>query len=112
MSRPEHLRGVNFEAAPDYHELNAGAHRNPPRVLTAPALVWHLAFWTCEEPDELEQRRSPVMAPDIEQAQESRAAGVKDRLDEFILALCRTLQQNPDISGLQLQPRVGNARLL
>ena len=113
MSGPEQLQGVNFEAAPDYHELNAGAHRNPPRVLTAPALVWHLAFWTCEEPDELEQRRSAVMAPDSEQAlQESRVAGVKDKIDEFILALCRALQQNPGISGLQLRPSVGNARLL
>ena len=31
--------------AQDYHELNAGAHRKAPKVLSAPSLVWHLAFW-------------------------------------------------------------------
>ena len=29
----------------DYHELNAGAHRNSPKNISAPALTWHLAFW-------------------------------------------------------------------
>ena len=37
---------ATFKTADDYHELNAGAHRKPPKLLSAPALVWHLAFWT------------------------------------------------------------------
>lgn len=38
--------GIEFGTAADYHELNAGAHRKPPKVLSAPSLVWHLACWT------------------------------------------------------------------
>jgi hypothetical protein len=34
-----------FGYSSDYHELNAGAHRNSPKNLYAPALTWHLAFW-------------------------------------------------------------------
>src|SRR4051794_35936578 len=77
MSEPI-AKSVRFDAAPDYHELNAGAHRNPPRVLTGPSLVWHLAVWTCDDPDEPKQDKSLPAAAAEESLQEAKGAAVKD----------------------------------
>jgi hypothetical protein len=67
-----------FETAADYHELNAGAHRNPPRILTAPLLVRHLAFWTNPDPqDPGETTKTPEQ--------------IKAAVDNYILALCQGL---------------------
>jgi len=35
-----------FSTLNEYHEMNAGAHRNSPRKLKSPALTWHIGFWT------------------------------------------------------------------
>ena len=64
-----------FATATDYHELNAGAHRNPPRILTAPLLVRHLTFWT--NPDPLDPTDT-TKTPDE----------IKAAVDNYILKLC------------------------
>jgi hypothetical protein len=67
-----------FATATDYHELNAGAHRNPPRILTAPLLVRHLTFWTNPDPlDPSDTTKTPEQ--------------IKAAVDNYILELCRGL---------------------
>ena len=75
-----------LETSRDYHELNAGAHRKPPKVLSAPALTWYLAFWT----------NFGVRTRDG-QWQKKTSNQVKNTLDNFILALCRAVDNNPSV---------------
>src|SRR4051812_31710845 len=76
--------------AGDYHELNAGAHRKHPKILAAPSLVWHLAFWTnC-------QARGPDGAPLTKHdgsPWKKGADDIKEALDRYILALRRTIDE-------------------
>lgn len=104
-----------FATAIDYHELNAGAHRNPPRILTAPLLVRHLTFWT--NPDPLDPGDT-IKTPEQ----------IKVAVDNYILALCRGLKQKKEpaprgetgsaesskaaVSGLELHPHILGIRLL
>jgi hypothetical protein len=80
-----------LRAAPDYHELNAGAHRKFPKVLTAPSMIWHLAFWT-----NVRQKKTPDQ--------------IKDALDEFIIAFCGAVAGK--VTGLKLSPCISNICLL
>jgi hypothetical protein len=78
-----------FHTAEDYHELNAGAHRNIPKKFRAPGLVWHLAFWI---------RQS---APD----DHIEASRVKQRIDTLLLTLCRSLmKETPDVTNVEIIP--------
>jgi hypothetical protein len=88
-----------FKAASDYHELNAGAHRKPPKVLTAPSLVWHLAFWT----------NFPVLDSGGKKSKRSPAQ-VKNVLDDYILALCTGIAGK--VANLQLTPCISGVCLL
>jgi hypothetical protein len=96
-----------FSTAADYHELNAGAHRKPPKVLSAPALVWHLAFWTNfqERGERREQPANPEWAPN------KRPAEVNTALDRYIRELWtgleRTLGRPVDVT-----PCIGGVNLL
>lgn len=72
-----------FGTAPDYHELNAGAHRRPPKVLSAPALVRHLAFWTNFGGHDPSGRHIPKLSPEQ----------IKNSVDAFIVALSRIVQE-------------------
>jgi hypothetical protein len=88
-----------FRATLDYHELNAGAHRKPPKILTAPSLVRYLAFWTSfPEPgsDGKKSKRSPDQ--------------IKKLLDGYILALCKAIDK--EAAGLQLTPCISGICLL
>jgi len=67
--------------AADYHELNAGAQRDEPKSLNAPALTWHVAFWIRKNPN------------DPDDATNSRER-VKKQLDTFILRLCDSLMHD------------------
>src|ERR1700722_13573775 len=91
MSEPL-LQQHQFGTAKDYHELNAGAHRNPPKNLNAPALVWHVAFWT-----KTDQNKSDP-------------SQIKRTLDTFILALCGTVATK--VGAVELSPCISNVRLL
>lgn len=82
-----------METSGDYHELNAGAHRKSPKVLSAPAATWYLAFWT-----NAGQR-------DIEGSEEE-VAKIKNTLDSFILLLCCAIHKNP---GVERKPVDENA---
>lgn len=88
-----------FGTAPDYHELNAGAHRRPPKILTAPALVRHLTFWTNFDGMELRGNKISKRSPDQ----------IKDAVDEFIMQISRMARAfdrdahlNPNISSFCL----------
>jgi hypothetical protein len=86
-----------FSAASDYHELNAGAHRKPPKILNPPALVWHLAFWT-----NAGQRDKKGQEPDL--------GRIKDALDNFILALRKSVEEK--VGEVELMPRISGVYLL
>jgi hypothetical protein len=86
-----------FGTAFDYYEVNAGIHRKSARILTAPAVVWYLAFWT-----NAGQR-------DIEGSEEG-AAEVKHKLDNFILTLCRVLDGK--VGAVKLAPCISGVHLL
>ncbi|MEA2891539.1 MAG: hypothetical protein QOI05_2332 [Bradyrhizobium sp.] len=88
-----------FKAALDYHELNAGAHRKPPKILTAPSLIWHLAFWT----------NCPVLNREGKKSKRSPAE-LKSLLDEYILALCAGMAGK--VADLQLAPSISGVWLL
>src|ERR1700730_609684 len=89
-----------FGTSTDYHELNAGAHRNSPKNLSAPALTWHLAFWISK----------PALPYNLGQI-----VDVRKKLDAFLLALCSALNDdnklidnNKVIKDVRLHPRVPN----
>lgn len=82
--------------APDYHELNAGAHRKAPKTLTAPALVWHLAFWTSFRDDKgrnvlVKEDGSPGRSPDE----------IRNTVDRYIVALYHALLRNAEVDKKQ-----------
>jgi hypothetical protein len=89
-----------FVTASDYHELNAGAHRNPPKPLSAPALIWHLAFWTNYRDRAATGEKKPKPA----------AKEIKDVLDDFILTLCRATK--PKVDEITLYPCISDVHLL
>jgi hypothetical protein len=123
--------GVVSGTAADYHELNAGAHRKPPKVLSAPSLVWHLAFWT--NFTEQDERGTPLEnaagSPRKKDAKQIRVA-----VDRCIIALRNAIaakleketsagQADPGFdgkvsggaasdAGVQLTPCVSGAYLL
>jgi hypothetical protein len=80
-----------FRAALDYHELNAGAHRKFPKVLTAPSMIWHLAFWT-----NVRRKKTPDQ--------------IKETLDKFIIAFCGAVAGK--VAGLEISPSVNDICLL
>ncbi len=86
-----------FGTASDYYEVNAGIHRKSARILTAPAVVWYLAFWTNAGQREIEDS-------------EEGAAKIKDKLDNFILALCRVLDEK--VGAVNLAPCISGVHLL
>lgn len=77
---------MHLETSRDYHELNAGAHRKSPKVLSAPAAIWYLAFWT----------NFGVRDRD-RQWQKKTSNQIKNALDNFILALCCAVHKNPSV---------------
>ena len=91
MSEPL-LQRYEFGTAEDYHELNAGAHRKPPKNLNAPALVWHVACWTKADQGEQDPE------------------WVKETVDTFILTLCRAIE--PKVKTVELSPCISRVRLL
>jgi hypothetical protein len=87
-----------FGTALDYHELNAGAHRKPPKNLIAPALVRHLTFWTHADPRESITPQGTTTSPTSDTSQQSKASTetpdqIKRNLDSFILALCGAINE-------------------
>lgn len=89
--------GTETGTATDYHELNAGAHRKPPKTLTAPALIWHLAFWTAASQRDTE-------------GQETNPERISDMLDRFILALCCVITKK--VGKVELDPNILGVHLL
>jgi hypothetical protein len=83
-----------LKAASDYHELNAGAHRKPPKVLSAPALVWHLAFWTNFQ--ELGPDGKPLRNPDRSPVKKT-PEDIRNAVDHYIVALRAALMANKDV---------------
>jgi hypothetical protein len=80
-----------FRAALDYHELNAGAHRKSPKVLSAPSLVWYLAFWT-----NVRRKKTPDE--------------IKHTLDKFIIAFCDAVAGR--VTELKVEPCIRGICLL
>ncbi|EJN12182.1 hypothetical protein PMI42_04512 [Bradyrhizobium sp. YR681] len=96
-----------FNTADDYHELNAGAHRKPPKVLSAPSLVWHLAFWTNFQ--ELGRGQRPPVNP--EWAPNKRPDEISAALDSFIRELWVRLEAKLGTT-VDVTPRIGGVNLL
>jgi hypothetical protein len=101
--------GTELGTAKDYHELNAGAHRKPPKVLSAPSLVWHLAFWTNfpesgERGDQLNDA-SP---------KKKTSRQVRNAVDGLIVGLHKAVVANEHVNGdaVQLTPCISGAYLL
>jgi hypothetical protein len=77
--------------AKDYHELNAGAHRKAPKVLSAPSLVWHLAFWV--NFTEVGGNDKPPTAGEGDQKKRALDE-VRLAIDSYIIALLRSRDAN------------------
>ena len=92
-----------FKTARDYHELNAGAHRKPPKVLSAPALVWHLAFWTNFQDEK--QQGQPGSS---EWAPNKRPEDINRAIDSYIRGLWRSLEE----FQVELAPCIDDVYLL
>jgi hypothetical protein len=104
--------GVETGTAEDYHELNAGAHRKPPKVLSAPSLVWHLAFWTnFPEPNKDGELPQKADGP-----QKKSSKQIRDVLDRFIVGLRHAIARNEHVDGaaakVQLTPCISGVYLL
>ncbi len=85
-----------FRTSIDYHDLNAGAHRNSPKNLYAPTLTQHLAIWLKKLPSDRQPNLGQVVDP-------------KKKLDDFLLKLCRALKADESsITELKLHPCVLN----
>ena len=96
-----------FKSSIDYHDLNAGAHRNIPKNLCAPTLTWHLAFWMDKkklaDTTNAEGKAEAVLLND------NPEQTVKRTLDTLLLTLCKVLNANTDaISDVHLYPCVHN----
>jgi hypothetical protein len=104
--------GVETGTAEDYHELNAGAHRKPPKVLSAPSLVWHLAFWTnFPEPKKGGQQAED----DVGSPKKKTSKQIRDVLDRFIIGLHQAIVRkhfDGDASKVQLTPSISGVYLL
>jgi hypothetical protein len=104
--------GIASGTAADYHELNVGAHRKPPKVLSAPSLVWHLAFWTNFQ--ELDGHGEPLRNDDGSPKKKT-SKQVRDALDGFIVGLHNVIA-NHHVDGeaakVQLAPCVSGTYLL
>jgi hypothetical protein len=79
--------------APDYHELNAGAHRKAPKTLTAPSLIWHLGFWTSFQ--ELDKDRKVLVKEDG--SPRKSPDEIRTTLDRYIVALYHALLGNDEV---------------
>jgi hypothetical protein len=123
--------GIESGTAVDYHELNAGAHRKPPKVLSAPSLVWHLAFWT--NLPELDGHGKPLRN-DCGGIKKKDPQEIREAVDHYILALYSAILKNEHVDkrridsgranldgeahihghspGVQLTPRILGAYLL
>jgi hypothetical protein len=96
-----------FNTADDYHELNAGAHRKPPKVLSAPSMVWHLAFWTNFQ--EVGRGRAQPVNP--EWAPNKRPREINKALDGFVRQLWIGLEAK--LGGpVEVSPRIDGVNLL
>jgi hypothetical protein len=96
-----------FETAPDYHELNAGAHRKPPKVLSAPALVWHLAFWTNFQEAPIQgQQFDPETAPNMQ------PGAINKAIDSYIRELWHGLEEMLGRARIDVSPCIDNVYLL
>jgi hypothetical protein len=80
--------------APDYHELNAGAHRKPPKTLTAPSLIWHLAFWTGFQ--ELDEDGKPAFNKDGSPKKKSPEQ-IRAAVDRYVIGLYHALLSNGEV---------------
>jgi len=123
---------IDTGTARDYHELNAGAHRKPPKVLSAPSLIWHLAFWT--NFPELGPNGKPLANGDGSPRKKTPEE-IKRAVDRYIVALCKAVIANEQVgrepgadqenaglgakagidgrdAGVQLTPKISGAHLL
>src|SRR4051794_9548363 len=82
--------------ADDYHELNAGAHRKPPKILSAPSLIWHLAFWTNFQ--ERDVHNNPILNED-ESPKKKTPEQIRNTIDDYILSLRLFLLSNPHVDA-------------
>ncbi len=97
--------------ADDYHELNAGAHRKPPKVLTAPSLIWNLCFWTNFQ--EYDAAGKPLKDPDGSPKKKTRDE-IKTTLDKYIIALRGAIENSGDqeTNKVELTPFISKKYLL
>lgn len=83
------------ELSKEYYHCNAGAHRNIPNNIHAPALTWHRAYWISDpnKANELKEKLDSVLLAlfaDL-RTRSSGAYGYDDKIDELCIA--------PRISG-------------
>jgi hypothetical protein len=98
---------ATFTTAADYHELNAGAHRKPPKVLSAPALVWHLAFWT-----NFQERPIQGGLYALEAVPNMRPRDINEAIDRYIRELWHGLEGMLGRARIDVTPRVDDVYLL
>jgi hypothetical protein len=108
--------GVETGTAEDYHELNAGAHRKPPKILSAPSLVWHLAFWTNFSLNDRGGRQENEDENEDGSPKKKTSKQIREVLDDFIIGLRQAIADNPHVSGgaskVQLTPCISDVYLL
>lgn len=86
--------------ARDYHELNVGAHRKPPKILAAPSLIWHLAFWTnFQERDSSDK----LLTNEDGSPKKKSTIEIKRALDKYILALRKRADEYQTEEGKSIE---------
>src|ERR1700739_2380088 len=100
---------LRLNQSEDFFQMNAGAHRRRATNFTAPALIWHRAFWI-EVPSSHQNPGLSVQG--LEALRNSALIQLRDKIDDFIMEFRRfvlTLSGSPRCA---VQPSVGKKVIL
>jgi hypothetical protein len=89
----------------EYRQLNGGAHRKRANNLRAPALTWHLGFWTPSLIEIDDDGNEPAVDNNSRRT-------LALAIDRFILAFCRTLTKDDHVEGLEISPCINGTIIL
>jgi len=100
---------MRLRQSADFFQMNAGAHRRRATNFSAPALVWHRAFWI----DVPASHANPHLSiEDLEKLRGKSRTELKKRIDDFISAFRRFVLALPGAPRCAVHPSVGKKIIL
>lgn len=100
---------MRLRQSADFFQMNAGAHRRRATNFSAPALVWHRAFWI----DVPGSRSNPkLLVPQLEDLRSDSRTDLKHKLDDFVLAFRQFVLNFPGSARCDIYPSVGKKIIL